>query len=129
MQRFTVEEIINLTETWLVTGDVNPDMLAEDFQFISPFWKGNNKAEFLNKFLDPTEYKKVSLSNIEKFDPLLQFKGLDGKHFSIILEYHTKNGGHVWEAVLGRIENGMLVELRSIYDLAATKKAHGLKED
>jgi len=28
---------------------------------------------------------------------------------------------------LGTIENGMLVELRSIYDLEATKKAHELK--
>lgn len=125
--RFTIEEIIGLTETWLVKGNLNPDMLAENFQFISPFWKGNNKTEFINKFLDPTEYKKVSLSNIDKFDPLLQFKGLDGKHFSIILQYHTKNGSHVWEAVLGKVEEGMLVELRSIYDLEATKRAHGLK--
>lgn len=125
--QFTIEEIINLTETWLIKGDLNTDMIAENFQFISPFWKGNNKAEFLSKFLDPTEYKKVSLSNIYKFDPLLQFKGLDGKHFSIILQYHTMNGSHVWEAVLGRTEDGKLVELRSIYDLEATKKAHGLK--
>ena len=124
---FTVEEIIVLTETWLIKRDLNPDMLAENFQFISPFWKGNNKAEFIDKFLDPTEYKKLSLSNITKFDPLLQFKGLDGKHFSIILQYHTQNGGSVWEAVLGTVEEGMLVELRSIYDLEATKKAHGLE--
>lgn len=125
--RFTIEEIIRLTETWLVKGDLNPDILAENFQFISPFWKGNNKSEFIDKFLDPTEYKKVSLSNITKFDPLLQFKGIDGKHFSIILQYHTTNGNHVWEAVLGKVEDGMLIELRSIYDLEATKKAHGLK--
>lgn len=124
---FTVEEIINLTEVWLVKGDLNPDMLADHFQFISPFWKGNNKSEFVAKFLDPTEYIKASLSNITKFDPLLQFKGMDGKHFSIILQYHTANGSNVWEAVLGTIENGMLVELRSIYDLEATKKAHELK--
>lgn len=124
---FAIEEIIDLTETWLIKGDLNPDMLAEKFQFISPFWKGNNKAEFIDKFLDPTEYKKLSLSNIAKFDPLLQFKGLDGKHFSIILQYHTKNGSSVWEAVLGTVEDGMLVELRSIYDLDATKKAHKLE--
>lgn len=42
---FTIEEIIDLTATWLINGDLNPDMLAEKFQFISPFWKGNNKAE------------------------------------------------------------------------------------
>jgi hypothetical protein len=124
---FTIEELIDLTETWLVKGDLNPDMLGENFQFISPFWKGNNKAEFLSKFLDPTEYKKVSLSNITKFDPLLQFKGLDKNHFSIILQYHTKNGSNVWEAVLGTVENGLLIELRSIYDLEATKKAHDIK--
>ena len=124
---FTIEEIIDLTEIWLVKGDLNPEMLADNFQFISPFWKGNNKAEFVEKFLDPTEYKKVSLSNITRFDPLLQFKGLDGNHFSIILQYHTKNGSNVWEAILGAIENGKLVELRSIYDLEATKKAHNLK--
>lgn len=123
---FTIEEIIDLTETWLIKGDLNSGMLAENFQFISPFWKGNNKAEFMDKFSDPTEYKKLSLSNITKFDPLLQFKGLDEKHFSIILQYHTKNGCSVWEAVLGSVENGMLVELRSIYDLEATKKAHEL---
>lgn len=121
-----MEEIIDLTETWLINGDLNPAMLADNFQFISPFWKGSNKAEFLDKFLDPTEYKKLSLSNITKFDPLLQFKGLDGKHFSIILQYQTKNGSSVWEAVLGKVEKGMLVELRSIYDLETTKKAHGL---
>jgi hypothetical protein len=125
--QFTIEEIINLTETWLIKGELNPDILADTFQFISPFWKGNNKAEFVSKFLDPTEYKKVSLSNITKFDPLLQFKGLDGKHFSIILQYYTKNGSNVWEAVLGKVENGVLVELRSIYDLEATKNAHGLQ--
>ena len=124
---FTIEELIDLTETWLIKGDLNPDMLEEKFQFISPFWKGNNKAEFIDKFLDPTEYKKLSLSNITKFDPLLQFKGLDGKHFSIILQYHTKNGSSVWEAVLGTVKDGMLVELRSIYDLEATKKAHELE--
>jgi len=54
----------------------------------------------------------------------LQFKGLDGKHFSIILQYYTNNGSSIWEAVLGKIEDGMLVELRTIYDLAATEKAH-----
>ena len=102
-------------------------MLAENFQFISPFWKGNNKAEFLNKFLDPTEYKKVSLSNITKFDPLLRFKEITGNHFAIILQYHTKNGCHIWETVLGKVDNGLLIELRSIYDLEATKKAHELQ--
>ena len=60
---FTVEEIINLTEVWLVKGDLNPDMLADNFQFISPFWKGNNKAEFVAKFLDPTEHKSLNITS------------------------------------------------------------------
>ncbi len=124
---FTIEKIIELTETWLISGDLNPEMLSENFQFISPFWNGNNKAEFLNKFLDPTEYKKVSLSNITQFDPLLRLKEIAGDHFAIVLQYHTKNGSHVWETVLGKVDNGLLVELRSIYDLEATKKAHGLQ--
>lgn len=124
---FTIEEILNLTETWIIKGDLNPAMLSDDFQFISPFWKSNDKAEFLAKFLDPTEYRKVSLSNITHFDPFLQFKGLDGEHFSIIMQYHTKNGSHIWEAVLGKVENGKLLELRSIYDLEATRKAHEIK--
>lgn len=105
-------------------GDLNPNMLADNFQFLSPFWKGKNKTEFLDTFLDPTEYKKESLSNIVKFDHLLQFKGLNGKHFSIILQDYTNNGSSIWEAVLGKVEDGMLVELRTIYDLAATEKAH-----
>jgi hypothetical protein len=46
---------------------------------------------------------------------------------TIILQYHTQNGSSVWEAVLGTVEEGMLVELRSIYDLEATKKAHALE--
>jgi hypothetical protein len=125
--RFTMEEIINFTETWIVKGELNPDMLADNFQFISPFWRSNNKTAFLEKFLDPAEYIRLSLSNITKFDPYLNFKGLDGKHFSMILQYFTKNGGNVWEAVLGKVEDGMLVELRSIYDLEATKKANELK--
>ena len=124
---FTMEEIINFTETWIVKGDLNPDILADNFQFISPFWKSNNKAVFLEKFLDPTEYIRLSLSNITKFDPYLNFQGLDGKHFSMILQYFTKNGSNVWEAVLGKVEDGKLVELRSIYDLEATKKAHELE--
>jgi hypothetical protein len=123
---FTVEEIMHLTETWLMKGDLNPAMLADNFQFISPFWRGSNKTEFVDKFLDPTEYKKISLSNIIKFDPVLQFKGLDGRYFSIILQYYTQNGCSIWEAVLGTIDEGRLVELRTIYDLEATKKAHGL---
>lgn len=43
-------------------------------------------------------------------------------HF-IVLQYHTKNGHSVYETVLGTVEQGLLTELRSIYDLSETKKA------
>ncbi len=101
-------------------------MLDNDFQFISPFWQSNDKTTFLEKFLDPTEYKEKSLSNILSFDPVIKLKSDDSKYFSIILQYHTKYGITVDEAVLGTIANGLLIELRSIYDLEKTKKAHRL---
>jgi len=52
---------------------------------------------------------------------------LDGNYFSIILQYFTKNGGQVYEAVLGRVKNNKICELRTIYDLQATKNAHELE--
>lgn len=67
------------------------------------------------------------MSNITHFDPLLQFKGIDGKHFAIIMQDHTKNDTHVYETVIGTMENGLVTELRSIYDLAETKKAHNIE--
>lgn len=125
--KFTLEQIVEKVETWLIKGSISADILADDFKFISPFWKGNNKSEFLDKFLDPTTYIKTSLSNIIKFDPLIKFKSIDdNEHFAIILQYSTKNGCNVYEAVLGTVLNGLLVELRSIYDLNETKKAHKL---
>ncbi|KAF3363317.1 hypothetical protein PHSC3_000070 [Chlamydiales bacterium STE3] len=48
---------------------------------------------------------------------------MGNEHFAIILQYHTKSKNSVFEAVLGKIANGHLVELRTIYDLAETKKA------
>lgn len=99
-------------------------MAKEPFKFISPFWKGNNKAEFLDKFLDPTTYITTSLSKIIKFDPVIKFKSIsDDNNFAIILQYHTRNGSSVYETVLGTIKDGLLIELRSIYDLDETKKA------
>ena len=78
----------------------------------------------MDKFLDPTAYITISLSKIIKFDPLIKFKSIsDDNNFAIILQYHTKNGSRVYEAVLGVIKDNMLIELRSIYDLNDTKKA------
>jgi hypothetical protein len=122
-KNFTMEEIINLTETWLVQGHLNADILGKDFQFISPFWRSSNRQEFIDKFQKTSIYQEASLSKILNFDPIIKFKGLDSEHFAIILQYHTKNKNSVFEAVLGKIANGHLVELRTIYDLAETKKA------
>lgn len=121
---FTIEELIDLTETWITKGDLDCSMLADNFQFISPYWKSNSRAEFIEKFKHSSDYKESILSNIIKFDPISKFKSLDGKQFSIILQYHTKNGCSIYETILGTAVNGMLVELRTIYDLDATKKAH-----
>jgi hypothetical protein len=124
MTHFTMENLIDKVSTWLTTGDLDPIIFSDEFKFISPFWQGNNKAEFLDKFSDPTQYKTVSLAKITHFDPIIPFKSLDGKHFSIALQYHTINGQSVYETVLGTInKKGLLSELRSIYDLEATKKA------
>ena len=125
-KKFSLEEIMDLTDTWLVQGDLNIDMLADNFQFISPFWSSNTRQAFIDKFKHSTVYQETALKNIVKFDPVIKFKSLDGAAFSIILQYHTKNGSSVYEAVLARVANGLLYELRSIYDLEATKKAHGL---
>ncbi len=125
MTQFSIKEILNLTKEWILNGNLNPDILAESFQLISPFWKSNNREEVIEKFQTSNAYREV-LGNIVHFDPVLDFIGLDGVHFAIIFQYHTKNSSHVFETLLCRVSNGLLVELRSIYDLAETKEAHGL---
>lgn len=124
--QFKVDQIVKFIETWLTTGKLNSEILAQNFKFISPFWKSNDRAAFIEKFQDPSVYQKTSLANIVKFDPIIRLKGLEDNHFAIVLQYHTKNGHSVWETVLGNVQDGRLIELRSIYDLAETKRAHGL---
>lgn len=121
--KFTPDELIAATENWLVKGDLNPDVLSENFHFISPFWKSSNKKAFLAKFIDSTEYKEKSLAKILKFDPIIRLKDDAEKHFTIVLQYHTKNQHSVYETVLGTVNNGLITELRSIYDLTETKVA------
>jgi hypothetical protein len=106
-----------------VSGKLNPVILSEDFQFTSPFWKGANKAEFTAKFVDTAVYQQTALAKITHYDPVIQLKSMDENHFAIVLQYHTKNGSHVYETVFGKLADGLLVELRSIYDLDETKKA------
>lgn len=126
MRKFTIDQLLDQTVDWLITGNLNAAILADDFHFISPFWQSNDKKTFLEKFLDPTEYREKSLSNILRFDPIIKLKSDDHRYFSIIFQYQTKYGISVDEAVLGTVKDGLLIELRSIYDLAKTKEAHRL---
>ena len=124
--KYQIDQLIDYVEKWLVTGELNVTMLSDNFHFISPFWQSNDKNTFVEKFLDPKEYIEKSLSNILRFDPIIKLKSDDAKHFSIIMQYHTKYGVSVDEAVLGTVENGLLIGLRTIYDLEKTKLAHRL---
>jgi hypothetical protein len=123
IRRFTVEEMMTLIERWLVSGELNPAIFADNFKFSSPFWKEANKNEFLAQFGDPTSYRETALSKITRFDPLVQLKSADNKHFAIVLQYYTKNLKQVYETVYGTISDGLLIELRSIYDLNETRQA------
>ncbi len=123
MERFSLEIIMDWVLEWLVSGNLHLEMLSSHFQFTSPFWKTSSKDHFIDKFKNSTTYQETSLANIVKFDPVIKLKGLDGNHFAIVLQYHTKNGHSVYETVLGTVEQGLLTELRSIYDLSETKKA------
>ena len=120
---FSMEELVDHTENWLIKGDLNAAILADNFQFISPFWKSSSRAEFIDKFQNSPEYKDKSLSKITKFDPIIKCSSSDLRHFSIIVQYYTSNGSSIYEALLGTVADGLLIELRSIYDLEATKRA------
>ena len=120
---FTIDQLTDFVEKWLVTGEIEPAILADNFTFISPFWKGNSKSEFISKFKDSIVYQETVLSNIISFNPVIKTKSADGTHFAVILQYHTKNGTSVYETVLGTVSKGKITELRSIYDLNETKKA------
>jgi hypothetical protein len=122
---WSIDAIVDIVTCWLVTGELNPDILGEQFVFNSPFWKNSTRAQFINTFKNTSIYRDTSLVNIIKFDPILKFKNSDG-YFAIVLQYHTKNGTSVYETVLGQVIDGYLSTLRSIYDLEETKKAHQL---
>ena len=122
-QIYTIDEMMNCVEKWLLSGELNPAILSDKFQFTSPFWKGANKDEFLVQFGNPATYKETALSKITHFDPVIQLKSSNDKHFAIVLQYHTRNGNHVYETVFGTMDEGLLIELRSIYDLNETKKS------
>ncbi|TNF70319.1 MAG: hypothetical protein EP298_00015 [Gammaproteobacteria bacterium] len=94
--------------------------------FSSPFWKQANKDSFLDKFLDSTEYIEKSLSNIVKFDTVIHCANEDNSYFTLTLRYHTKNGYSVDEVVICAVRDGKIFNMKSIYDLALTKKAQNL---
>ncbi len=121
------DNTIQKTVFWFTKGHIDPTVLADNFEFKSPYYKDKNKAEFINEFNNTDFYQKQVLAKIEKFDPLITLKSDDSNYFAIITEYHTYSGHNVYETVLGKLnEDGLLVELRSIYDLQETKEAFQL---
>jgi hypothetical protein len=123
-----LQKTIERTCEWLTTGKVDASIFADSFQFISPFHQEKDKTKFLEDFQNKTYYKDRILSGIKKFDPIIQLISPTLDYFAIVLQYSTQNGESVWETVLGKVNaEGLLLELRSIYDLAATKKAHQLE--
>lgn len=124
--KYTITELSKSVEKWLIDGNLNPDILSDNFTFSSPFWKQADKEGFLDKFLDPTEYIEKSLSNIIKFDPAIHCFSEDKSYFTITLRYHTKNGYSVDEVVVCEVKDDQISSMNTIYDLELTKKAHNL---
>lgn len=123
---YSINQLMEAIEAWLMSGDLDPDILSDDFVFSSPFWQQADKKAFLDKFLDPAEYIEKSLSNITAFDPIVRCIAKDNAYFTLVLKYHTKNGCSVDEAVVCKVENGLVASMKTIYDLAQTKQAHNL---
>ena len=123
---FKMNEIKEAVERWLVTGELNASILANDFTFSSPFWQQANRENFIDKFSDPTAYIEKSLSNIVKFDSFVYCISHDNRYFTLTFTYYTKNGCSVDEVVLCKIKDGLLQSMKTIYDLSQTKKAHNL---
>ncbi len=118
--------LIDKTCDWLFEGNLDPEILAADFHFSSPFHKEQDLETFIDNFKNKTFYKDRILAGIKSFDPILKFHSEDGESFSIVLQYHTHSGHSVWETVLGTVNaQGKIKILRSIYDLNQTNQAHG----
>ena len=71
---YTLDDHIDHIKNWLKTGELNPDMLSDNFTFSSPFWREANRSAFIEKFLDPTEYIEKSVSNITGYTPMIACK-------------------------------------------------------
>lgn len=71
-KNFSMEELINLTERWLVSGNLKEYMLGEDFKFISPFWRSNSRQDFIDKFQKTSiRHNVIALSSLRKRDHIM----------------------------------------------------------
>ena len=48
-QDSTTNNIANSIKQWLISGELDPEILSEDFLFRSPFWKQANKNKFIKE--------------------------------------------------------------------------------
>lgn len=119
----TIDDIMSTVEKWLVKGEFDSNILHNQFNFKSPFWKCCDKQQFISTFIDSKDYKNTSLAKIVKFEPILKTISQDKQDFVMIVTYHTKNGSIVSEAVVGTLKDDLLMTMQSIYDLAETKQA------
>ncbi len=121
------DNTIQKTLAWYTKGHIDPTVLADNFLFKSPYYKDKNKAEFIHEFNDTDFYRTKVLAKIKTFDPLVTLKSDGHDYFAIVAEYHTYSGHNVYETIFGKLDSaGLLVELRSIYDLQETKEAFQL---
>jgi hypothetical protein len=123
---YSIDQLINSVQHWLTVGELDVSILANDFEFNSPFWKKANRAEFIEQFQDPTDYTNTALAKIIKFDPIVRCVSEDKNYFTITLTYHTRNDHSVTEVIHCRVNDGLIQKMVSIYDLAETKAALGL---
>ena len=125
-KKLSIQEIAAAIKQWLVTGDISPELLADEFQFSSPYWKEASRDQFIQQFCLGDDYKNKVLSKITKFDSMITLFDETHTYFSITLRYTTNNGTSVNEAVLGKTDGSFLTQLTSIYDLTETRKAFEL---
>ncbi len=120
---YSLEIIAEKLRTWLTTGKFDAELIANDFQFNSPYWQNLNKQEFVSTFLNSTDYEDITLKKIKSFDLVESFVNLKTNHIAIISIYTTKNNITVNESLFAKVKNNQLSRLTTIYDLDETKKA------
>lgn len=40
---YSINQLMETIETWLISGDLDPKILSDDFVFSSPFWQQADK--------------------------------------------------------------------------------------